>query len=265
MRVNVLNPGILARGAGLAALLLLLSAGGLAAQVADPSKVQMTRADLEELLAELERSANSPAYSSAAKARAINEADMVRQRLTEGDFQTGDRVVLRVRGEEALTDTFTVDNDRALPLGLGEPVPLAGVLRSEIAGHLREHLSKYLRDPQVQAESLLRVTVAGQVTSPGFYPVRSTALIDDVLMTAGGPTQTADVTALVIERAGRRIWEGPALEQAIAQGRTLDQMNIRAGDQFQMPQVEQREGIGRTLLFVIPPIISVVVAVAALR
>lgn len=252
----------------LAAILIGAGTAPAAAQtgsaIEDPSRVRVTRQQLEELLAQLEAAANSGGYSSAARDRARDEARLVRQRLEEGDFQVGDRVVLWVRNEEVLTDTFTVAAGRMLPLPLGESVPLQGVLRSELEGHLRDHLSRYIRDPEVRAESLLRVTVAGNVTQPGFYVVRAEALIGDVLMTAGGPTQDADVTKLYIERGGRTIWEGAGLEEAIAQGRTLDQLSIRAGDTIILPERSQTGGIGRTLLYIVPPVVSLLVAISAL-
>ncbi len=52
---------------------------------------------------------------------------------------------------------------------------------------------------------------------------------------AGGPTPDAKVADLRIERAGQRLWEGDILRQAITDGRTLDEMNLRAGDQFIVP------------------------------
>jgi protein involved in polysaccharide export with SLBB domain len=236
-----------------------------AAQVTDPGRVQMTRSELEAVLAELETASRNDSYSSAARARARSEATMVRQRLEEGDFQTGDRVVLSVRNEESLNDTFTVSGGRMLPLPLGGNVPLAGVLRSELEDHLREHLAKYIREPDVQAESLMRVTISGQVNTPGFYVVRAQSLIGDVIMTAGGPTQQAEVTSLYVEREGRKIWEGPGLDQAIAEGRTLDQLSIRAGDVFILPERQERQGIGRMLLYVVPPVVSLLLALSQLR
>lgn len=239
-------------------------AGPALAQASDPARATMSRAELQAVLAQLEAAAGSNAYSGSARGRAAEEARLVRQRLEEGDFQTGDRVVLTVRNEEALSDTFTVAGDRSLPLPLGSSVPLQGVLRSELEETIRKHLAQYIRDPEVRAESLMRVTVAGQVTSPGFYVVRAESLIGDVLMIAGGPTQEGDVTQLYIERAGRRIWEGPGLEEAIAQGRTLDQLSVRAGDRVMVPEQERNEGFGRTLLYVIPPVVSLILAAAAI-
>ena len=40
---------------------------------------------------------------------------------------------------------------------------------------------------------------------------------------------------MYIERAGERIWTGEHLQQAIADGRTLDQLSLQAGDQIVVP------------------------------
>lgn len=249
----------------LLALLLVATAGGEAlAQASDPARSTMTRAELQAVLEQLESASSSNAYSGAARSRANDEARLVRQRLEEGDFQTGDRVVLTVRNEETLTDTFTVAGDRSLPLPLGTSVPLQGVLRSEMEEKVRQHLARYIRDPEVRAESLMRVTIAGEVANPGFYVVRAESLIGDVLMVAGGPTGEGDLTKLFIQREGRKIWEGPSLEEAITQGRTLDQLSIRAGDQVMVPEEAPSEGFGRTLLYVVPPLVSLALALAAL-
>lgn len=250
------------------AALAVVLASPAAAQIpiaGDPNRVQVTRQELEELLAQLDAAAESGGYSTVARSRARDEARMVRQRLEEGDFQTGDRVVLTVRNEEQLTDTFVVTAGQILPLPLVGDVPLRGILRSELEEHLKKHLAKIIRDPEVRAHSLMRVTVRGQVTNPGFHTVQAQALVGDVLMIAGGPTQNGDVTSVYIERQGRKIWEGPNLEEAMVQGRTLDQMSIRAGDHFVVPEARQGQSIGRTLLYVVPPIVSLLVAITQLR
>src|SRR5712692_3561181 len=56
-----------------------------------------TRASLEETLARLERDGSAHA-----------EAALIRSRLDGGDFQMGDRILLKVEGERQLSDTFTV-------------------------------------------------------------------------------------------------------------------------------------------------------------
>ena len=74
----------------------------------DPRRVYMTREALQDLLDRLELTAQSPAYSSALRDRTRGEADLIRTRLQEGDFQVGDRILLVVENEATLTE-FSAD------------------------------------------------------------------------------------------------------------------------------------------------------------
>jgi protein involved in polysaccharide export with SLBB domain len=73
------------------------------------------------------------------------------------------------------------------------------------------------------------------VGSPGFYLVPADRLMTDVLTLAGGPGANADLADVRVERGPDRIWEGEALRTAIIQGRTLDHLNIQAGDRIFVP------------------------------
>src|SRR5881396_146123 len=84
-------------------------------------------------------------------------------------FQAGDRILLRVEGDSALSDTFTVVAGPALRLPLIGEIPLAGVPRADVEAHLTRELGRYIKAPVVQARALVRVSVVGQVTRPGFY------------------------------------------------------------------------------------------------
>ena len=168
----------------------------------DPRQVYMSRDELQGLLDRYQAAANSPAYSDHLRGQARNEAALVEIRLQQGDFQIGDRIWLRVRGEETLTDTFTVFEERVLELPDVGDMQLAGVLRAELEASLTEYLGRFIRDPEVQARSLIPITIVGGVGSPGFYTVPSQLRVDDVLMLAGGPTPLAQLDRLRIERGG---------------------------------------------------------------
>lgn len=202
----------------------------------DSRRILLTRGEIEELVASLEQSASSPQYSGAVRAQARAEAELLRERLTNGDFQVGDRVWLYVEQEPELTDTFTVNLAGRLPLPNVGEVPLHGILRSELESHLADYLNRFIRLPVVRAQSLMRVTILGAVPNPGFYTVPSTTLITDVVTQAGGLGQNADLEQLRIERNGEPLWDGVGLQNAVAEGRTLDQMSIRAGDQIVVPE-----------------------------
>src|SRR5439155_14869154 len=108
-------------------------------------------------------------------------------------FQVGDRILLHVEGDSALSDTFSVVAGPALRLpNIGE-IPLAGVSRNDLEAHLTRELGRYIKDPVVQARALIRVSVVGEVSRPGFYAVPVDLVLPDALMLAGGATQAARV------------------------------------------------------------------------
>lgn len=218
------------------ALLLAVQTTPCAAQDAgEGARLSPSRAQLTELLARLDAAAGEAALASDAREEARAEAGVIRRRLQGGDFQPGDQVALEVEGEQALTATFTVLPGPMLALpGIGN-IPLTGVLRTELQDHMRAQLGRYLRDPVVRARAMVRIAVTGQVRNPGFFTVPSEALLSDVIMTAGGPLPTAKLASARVDRGGRRVWEGAALREALAQGLTLDQMNLRAGDELHVP------------------------------
>ena len=164
------------------------------------------------------------------------EAAAIRARLARGDFRIGDRILLTVEGEKELSDTFTVGLGAQLTLPLIGNVPLEGVLRSELQDYLTHRLAQNLRDPDVHTRAFVRLSIQGAVTHPGYYGVPADALLSDALMAAGGTTLEANVTRLRIERDGKPVWEGKALQQAIAEGRTLDGAGLVAGDQVIVPK-----------------------------
>jgi protein involved in polysaccharide export with SLBB domain len=118
-------------------------------------------------------------------------------------------------------------------------VPVGGLLRSELEERVAEHLTRYIVNPVVRVQPLIRVAVGGEVGAPGFYTVPSESLVSDVLMSAGGPSAAADMRRVYVERRGTKLLEGEALQQAISDGRTLDQMNFHPGDQIYVPPTRQ--------------------------
>ena len=135
-----------------------------------------TRAELEEILA----GKSGPVTDELAR--------QVKDRLEKGDLQPGDRIALRVVGEQTLTDTFTVTPERTVELPSLPAITVAGVLRSELEPHLTKQLGRYIRNPDLQAAALVRVSMAGAVGRPGFYNLPADVLATDAIMAAGGPS-----------------------------------------------------------------------------
>lgn len=198
----------------------------------DTKRAQATRAELLASLAQIDTILNSRGYSSRLRDAKRREAVLIRERLGEGDLQVGDQVAITVLNEVALTDTFLVAPGRVLVLPGFEDVPLRGVLRSELEGHLRTHIGRYLRDPQVRAQTNIRVTILGAVGKQGFYHVPADVLVSDAIMFAGGLAAAADPNDTVIRRGGQVLLSQDQVRDAITRGATLDQLNLRAGDEI---------------------------------
>ena len=216
--------------------------------VGNPLGLEATRDALEARARRLEQAAQSGSLSQSQRPDSEREAAAIRTRLTVGDFEVGDRVLLTVEGEKELSDTFTVAPGRVLTLPTVGEVALAGVLRSELQAYLARRLAQNVRDPVVRARAFVRLSIQGAVARPGYYGVPGEALLSDALMLAGGPTAEAQVGKLHIDRGGKPIWEGKALQRAIAEGRTIDNAMLIAGDEYVVPR-HARSDLGETLRF----------------
>lgn len=179
----------------------------------------------------------------------------IEQRLRIGDFRPGDMVSLDVRGREEYTGNFPVQPDQSLELPGIDPVPLTGVLYSEATAVIRDALSAVLRNPVVELTFQMRLAVTGQIGNPGFYDVRGTLLLSDVLTLAGGPSQRADLERIEIRRDGKTIMSG---EQLVTTGFTLDDLGLRSGDVIRIPQERDTFYSLRNISIIIGTMLSVI-------
>jgi protein involved in polysaccharide export with SLBB domain len=177
-------------------------------------------------------------------------------------FQAGDRILLLVEGDSALSDTFTVVAGPALRLPEIGEISLAGVRRTDLEAHLTRELGRYLKDPVVQARALIRVSVLGEVIRPGYYAVPIDLVLADALMLAGGATQTARVDQMSILRGNSALWSGNTLQGEIARGATLEELGIRAGDRIQVPGQRDPESQWRIIGIVVGTLATAVGVIA---
>lgn len=171
----------------------------------------------------------------------VAQMTSIRERLQDGDFNVGDRIALRVANVPALTDTFTVRGGRVIELPDIGQIPLTGVLWSEINPYLTRQIAKYVVNPSVVAHPLIRVDVAGAVSKPGYYSIRPDMLVSDAIMSAGGPTPTANVDETTIRRSGKEVVKAKRLREQVAAGATIDQLDLRAGDQIFVAEQTKRD------------------------
>src|SRR5687768_2468446 len=238
----VARAGAVAWKARLLLLLLVTSpavAGGQSSM--GEMRRQATRPELERAAKALKTA--SVQSDEKNRAKLLADAQAIRMRLENGDFLPGDRIMLLVQGDSALTDTFSVRGDRMLPLPNIPPISLHGVLDSELEPYLTKELMRYIKTVQLDATPLVRISLLGFPQS-NFYTVPVDQSITDVIAAAGG---WGSVTAVapdkaVVRRAGKVIMDSKATAEAVRQGKAVGDMAMRDGDELYVPD-RQSTGI----------------------
>ena len=205
---------------------LLLSSPGLpaAAQGYEAMQPMATRTDLTAMADRLSRGSEED------RARASG----LRARLRDGDFQPGDRIRLVLDGAVTQDDTIAVSAGSRIRLkDIGE-ISLAGILRSELQAHMAKELGRYIKDVRVQATPLVRLSVLGPVTKPGFFYMPPDIPISEAIMRAGGPSANADLKKTVVRRNTTELYDSRNTRRALNEGLTLDQLSLRDGDSIEV-------------------------------
>jgi polysaccharide biosynthesis/export protein len=172
-----------------------------------------------------------------------------------GEFNTGDRIVVRVDSEPQLSDTFTVVVGPALLMPIVGQVSLAGITHQNLERHLTRELGRFLRSPVVHARPLIRVGVLGEVGRPGYYVMPSDVSIAEAISIANGVTSSARTSEVRIQRNDSTVWPVDSVRAALVSGVSLFQFGVRSGDEIVVPRGSDiggdAERIGRILVLLV--------------
>jgi protein involved in polysaccharide export with SLBB domain len=240
--------------------------GAQAPSAGDAGRPGATRSELERLAARAEAAASADTAKTLSSEQRRREAGALRERLREGDFRPGDHVVLTVPTDSALSDTFVVraggPDGPVLRLPNLPEIPLRGVLRSELQAHLLAHVGRFLRDTVMRAAALVPIGVLGELARPGYHRVLIDLPFTDIIMAAGGPTPSADLTRVTVRRGSREILSRAAVRAAMATGLTLDELGLAPGDEVLV--VARRERKWPTILSTVSVASSILWGLSAL-
>lgn len=198
-------------------------------------RAKISRADLERSRDEIRQTLDNSGYSGALRDARRAELTQIERRLTEGDFYAGDVIALQVTGDPRMTNNYIVSPRRSLIIpGIPGEVSLTGILRSEVEAHLDSLISRYVRNPTVWAEPLLRIQIFGAVGRPGYHIVPVSMPLPDIIMRfAGGPASNAEPKRGAVFRGEEKVLPGAALEEAIREARSVDALNLQSGDRIE--------------------------------
>jgi protein involved in polysaccharide export with SLBB domain len=222
-----------------------------------------TRAQLTAALERAERAASQGSQSERERARA--EVATIRTRLTRGDFQPGDRIAITIGGDTTRRDV-TVREGTQIDLPYGIPsLSLQGVLRSELTSLVDAHLRKYVRDPDVRARALQRVSVTGAVGRPGVYWVASDVPVAELVMVAGGVGASSQPEKITIHRAGRQVIDRGTYARLVREGRTLEDAGVQPGDEVRVPLRREGRSTGQIVTYAFFAVSALTAVLALIR
>jgi hypothetical protein len=208
----------------LPAILLLSPQRVVGAQGYAAMQPMATRADLTALADRLSRGSDVDKSKAAA----------LRARLREGDFRAGDRIRLVLDGSVTQDDTIPVVAGSKVQLKDVGEIPLSGVLRSELQSYMSTQVARFIKDVRVRATPLVRLSVLGPVSRPGFFYMPPDITLGDAVMRAGGPVASADLNKSVIRRNTAELYDSRNTRTAMNEGLTLDQLSLRDGDSIEI-------------------------------
>jgi SLBB domain len=236
---------------GVTVAALLTAAAPLQAQTASDQTLYRTRRFLDSAATAMERTGKTA------------EAAAMRERLTVGDFYPGDRLVVDLfGGEEPFRDTVSVRTGQEIVISTFPAFSLKGVLRSEADSALMVQARRYIQRPIVRTQPLVRLLVTGAVQRPGFVTVRGDAAVSDVVSSAGGLTSLSRLAKSRVKRGEGTLVDKDSLSLVFRSGMTLDQADIRAGDELVID--EKKPSNFTSTIWAISAALGVVISVISL-
>ncbi len=159
----------------------------------------------------------------------------------------GDSVAIQVYGQPDMSATVYISDDGTIPVPLVGAVQVGGLSPAEASQKVEAAFrdGKFLVDPHVtitvtQSRSQ-RISVLGEVGTPGRYSIESNETIFDVLAQAGGAKETAaDVVYLLRPDKNGQIERIPINLKGLTDNqRAMPMQLLRGGDSIFVPRAEQ--------------------------
>ncbi|NEP81059.1 MAG: polysaccharide export protein [Okeania sp. SIO3B3] len=154
----------------------------------------------------------------------------------------GDQLSIQVQRFPDLNVTTTIGPEGTIQIPLVGTVLLQDLTMLEAIAKITSELNQFIINPEVSISLLVqrpvRVTIAGEVTRPGYYPVGGNYQISDALSAAGGTTFTADLRNLEVRRTladGAVVTQGVDILTPLQMGASPPDLRLEDGDVVIVP------------------------------
>jgi polysaccharide export outer membrane protein len=170
-------------------------------------------------------------------------ADPNRELAPYQEYRIGPEDVLQIAvwNNESLSCTIPVRPDGMISMPLLDDVRASGLTPVELRDLLSKRLSEYMAQPEVSVivtdVRSYKVSVLGEVMRPGRYELKSWSTVLDLLALAGGFTDYASRSRIVILRSDGRSAERIRFnyEEFVAERGEQANLYLRGGDIVLVP------------------------------
>src|ERR1700751_3888432 len=166
-------------------------------------------------------------------ALALQASSAVVSPVPESSYILGpnDRIVLRCLNTDEFSSTpIRIDNDGHVTLPFVGRITLAGLTVTDAEKQVTEHLSKFIRHPEVELTVVevrsQPVSVFGAVKNPGAYELEGRKTLTEVLAMAGGLRPDAGETLKLTRRKEWGAIASPSVEQHTVGDVTVAEISV---------------------------------------
>ncbi|MBN1620687.1 polysaccharide export protein [candidate division WOR-3 bacterium] len=154
------------------------------------------------------------------------------QNFARGD---GIKVILVAETGEERENIYTIQNDGTILLPVIGRIRIEGMTIEEAQEEISSKLKEIYRDPTVFIIPVWKVTILGEVKSPGVYSVEGSVTASRLLALSGGPAQRADLIRSTLYRDGQE--SSLNLKRCISLTGTQEDIELKSGDVIYVPKV----------------------------
>lgn len=147
-----------------------------------------------------------------------------------GVLAPGDIVRVSIWRQSDLSGDYIVDEGGFLMLPLVGKIDASNISTDSLRVMLVERYDYYLKEPYITVTPLFRVSVMGEVASPGLYNVDATVSLADLLAMAGGIKESGSDRKIMMVRDNQVVQEDLSL--ALKKGRAIEEIGMRSGDKI---------------------------------
>ncbi len=157
----------------------------------------------------------------------------------------GDAVGVVVQRFPDLNFQAVIDQEGNITTPLLGKVALQGLTIDQAQEKVRQGVNRYVIDPIVLLaltnQRPVLVTLTGEISRPGVYPLQAPSRISSALLIAGGATQMADLRSVIVRRAlsdGSTLEEKLDLIAPLKNGTALPDLRLQDGDVVVVSRLE---------------------------